>query len=138
MKDKTRVVLAGIITAIVILTSLLFAGTLLAKGKTIDMILPIGIIVIIGLFMIPFVKRRFFDVKKGFPFEDERSKKIMNRTAAYAYYMSLYWLLAIGFASSNEWIYFRDIPQAISTGIIGMAIIFGMCYFMVNRKGDIE
>ena len=138
MKDKIRVVLAGIITALVILTSLLFTGTLLAKGKTMQVILPIGIIVIIGLFMIPFVKRRYFDVKKGFPFEDERTKRIMNRTAACAYYISLYWLLAIGFASSNEWIQFRDISHAINTGIIGMALIFGICYIWISRKGDAE
>ena len=137
MKDKIRVVSAGIITALVILTSLLFAGTLLAKGKIIDMILPIGIIVIIGLFMIPFVKRKWFDVKKGFPFEDERSKKLMNRAAAYAYYISLYWLLALSWAS-EEWIVFRDVSQAIGAGIIGMAIIFGICYLWVGEKGDIE
>ncbi len=138
MKDKTRVVLAGIITAIVILSSLLFAGTQIAKGETIDIILPIGIIAIIGLFMIPFAKRRYFDVKKGFPFEDERSKKTMNRAAACAYYLSLYWLLAIGFASSNEWIQFEDVSQATGTGIIGMAIIFGICYLWVNKRGDVE
>ena len=138
MKDKTRVVVAGIITAIVILSSLLFAGIQMNKEKTSDVIMPIGVVIIILLFMIPFVKRRFFDVKKGFPFEDERSKKIMNRTAAYAYYISLYWLLVIGLASSNEWIHFIDVSHAINTGIIGMAIIFGICYFIVNQKGDVK
>ena len=63
MKNKARVILAGIII------SLLFACTLLAKGEIMDAVLPIGIIVIIGLFMIHFVKRRYFDVKKGFPYE---------------------------------------------------------------------
>ncbi|MCK4730510.1 MAG: hypothetical protein KAT28_04275 [Candidatus Aenigmarchaeota archaeon] len=138
MKDKTRVVLAGIIAAILILASLLFAGTLLIKGEILQLVLPIGIIIIIGLFMIPFVRRRYFDVKKGFPFEDERSKKIMNRAAACAYYISLYWLLAIGFASSNEWIKFEDVSQATNTGIIGMAIIFGICYLYCNWKGDVK
>ncbi len=61
MKDKTRVVLAGTITALVILGLLLFAIT---KGKTSEIILPGGILVIIIIFMIPFVKRRYFDVKK--------------------------------------------------------------------------
>lgn len=135
MKDKTRVVLAGTITALVILGLLLFAIT---KGKTSEIILPGSILVIIVIFMIPFVKRRYFDVKKGFPFEDERSKKIMNRTAACAYYISLYWLLAIGFASSNEWIQFEDVSQAINLGILGMAIIFGICYLWIGRKGDAE
>lgn len=135
MKDKTRVVLAGTITALVILGLLLFAIT---KGKTSEIILPGGILLIIVIFMIPFVKRRYFDVKQGFPFEDERSKKIMNRTAACAYYISLYWLLAIGYASSNEWIQFEDVSHAINMGILGMAIIFGICYLWISRKGDAE
>lgn len=138
MKDKTRVVLAGIITVLVILALLIFAGILLDKGEILQLVLPVGIIIIIGLFMIPFVKRRYFDVKKGFPFEDERSKKIMNCTAACAYYLSLYWLLAIGFASSNEWIQFRDVSHATNTGIIGMAILFGICYLYYNEKGDVK
>ncbi|MCK4429483.1 MAG: hypothetical protein KAU95_03845 [Candidatus Aenigmarchaeota archaeon] len=137
-KDKTGVALAGIITALIIFALLLYAGEVLTKGEILKLVFPVGIIIIIGLLMIPFVKRRYFDVKKGVPFEDERSKKMMNRAAACAFYISLYWLLAIGYASSNEWIHFRDISHATNTGIIGMAIIFGICYLHYNRKGDAE
>ena len=138
MKNKRRVVLAGIITALVISGLLLFASILLTKGKTSEMILPGGILLIIVIFMIPFVKRRYFDVKKGFPYEDERTKKVMVNAAAKAYYISLYWLLAISFSVEVLEIIELDVGGAIGTGIVGMAIIFGICYWYFNRKGDVE
>ncbi len=61
----------------------------------------------------------------------------MNRAAACAYYISLYWLLALSWAS-EKWIQFEDVSHAIGTGIIGMAIIFGICYIRISRKGDVE
>ncbi len=138
MKDKTRVVLAWVIAALVILASLLLAATLLAKGNIIDIVLPIGIIVIIGLFMIPFVKRRWFDVRKGFPSEDERSKKVMTNASSKAYYVSLYWLLLISFSVEVLEIVELDVGQAIGIGIVGMAILFGIFFLYYNGKGDVE
>ena len=137
-KDKTRVVLARIVAALVILASLLLAATLLAKGNIIDIVLPIGIIVIIGLFMIPFVKRRWFDVRKGFPSEDERSKKVMTNASSKAYYVSLYWLLLISFSVEVLEIVELDVGQAIGIGIVGMAILFGIFFLYYNGKGDVE
>ena len=135
MKDKTRVVLAGTITALVILGLLFFAIT---KGKASEIILPGGILVIIVIFMIPFVKRRYFDVKDGYPYEDERTKRVMTNAAAKAYYISLYWLLAISFSVEVLEIIELDVSGAIGTGIVGMAIIFGICYGYYNRKGNVE
>ena len=137
MKDKTRVVLAGIIAALVILGSLLLIVALLAEGENMQLVLPIGIVVIIVLFMIPFVKRRLFDVKKGFPFEDERSKKVMTNASSKAYYVSLYWLLAISFSVETFEIIEMDVSQAIGTGIVGMAVLFGIFFVYYDGKGDL-
>ena len=138
MKDKTRVVLAGVIAALVILGSMLLIVALLAEGENMQLVLPIGIVVIIVLFMIPFVKRRWFDVKKGFPFEDERSKKVMTNASSKAYYVSLYWLLLISFSVEVLEIVELDVGQAIGTGIVGMAILFGIFFLYYDGKGDLE
>ena len=137
-KDKTRVVFAGIIAALVILGSLLLMVALLAEGENIQLVLPAGIVVIIVLFMVPFVKRRWFDVKRGFPSEDERSKKVMTNASSKAYYVSLYWLLLISFSVEVLEIVELDVGQAIGIGIVGMAILFGIFFLYYNGKGDVE
>ena len=136
MKDKARVVLAGIIAAFVILVSMLLIVALLSEGRIMQLVLPIGIIVIIVLFMIPFVKRRWFDVRKGFPSEDERSKKVLTNASSKAYYVSLYWLLAISFSVETFEIIEMDVGQAIGTGIVGMAVLFGVFFVYYDGKGD--
>ena len=137
MKNRTRVVLAWVIAALVILGSLLLVVALLAEGENMQLVLPIGIVVIIVLFMILFVKRRWFDVKKGFPFEDERSKKVMTNASSKAYYVSLYWLLAISFSVEVLEIVELDVGQAIGTGIVGMAVLFGIFFLYYDGKGDL-
>ena len=136
-KDKTRVVFAGIIAALVILGSLLLMVALLAEGENIQLVLPAGIVVIIVLFMVPFVKRRWFDVKRGFPSEDERSKKVMTNASSKAYYVSLYWLLLISFSVEVLEIVEMDVGQAIGTGIVGMAVLFGIFFLYYDGKGDV-
>ncbi len=141
-KNKTRIVLAATITLLVILTSLLWMTTLIAKGKSIDSILPGGIAVLIALFMIPFIKRRYFDVKKGYPHEDERSKKILLHATAKAFSLSIWWMLALMFYTGmgvEEHGFPELIPRHVAAaGIIGMAIIFAISYFYVNWRGETE
>ncbi len=137
MKNRTRIVLAWVVAALVILASLLLIVALLSEGRIMQSVLPIGIIVIIVLFMIPFVKRRWFDVKKGFPFEDERSKKVMTNASSKAYYVSLYWMLAISFSVEVLEIVELDVGQAIGIGIVGMAVLFGIFFLYYNGKGDL-
>jgi len=135
MKDKTKTVLMGIVSALVILTSLLWFGTVLGKGEmrsTLLVAVPAAIIVIfaIGVFL-----RNYKSVKGGFPIEDERSKRVMEKAMAKAYLISIYLLLAISFASDSM-IEFRDVSQAMGAGIIGMAIIFALCWVYYSRRGD--
>lgn len=126
-----------------LLTVSVVAGSLLAikigldGGEASELILPTLVGAMILLFMIPFIKKRYFDVKAGYPIEDERSKKVMNNAAAKSYLASIYWLLALGWLSDGV-INFRDISQAMGMGILGMAVIFGLFYVYYNRKEDIE
>lgn len=141
IKDKMRVTLVGIITVLVILTALLLAFTLLAKGRTIETILPFGIILLVALFMIPFVKQRLLDVRAGYPPEDERSKKILVHASAKAYTLSIWWMLALMWYTelSQDSTMPELIPRHVAgAGIVGMAILFGLSYLWTNWRGVAE
>jgi hypothetical protein len=137
MNDKLRVVLVGVIAGLVILTILLWSVVSLQKGDAFQGVFILAIAIIILVIAAVYLKRTYGSVKKGLPVEDERSKKVMTNALAKAYLISLYWLLAIGWASDNI-IAFRDVSQAIGAGIAGMVVIFGLCYLYVNRKEDVE
>ena len=75
-------------------------------------------------------------LKKGLPVEDERSKKVMNVACAKAYLISIWFLLILSWMS-DEIIQFRDVQQALGGGILGMAVILGLCWVYYNRKPDL-
>ncbi len=137
-KDKTRIISVGILTLLLFSTFVLFAVTVFRKGQIIEsgVSLIIGIIVLVALII--FLKRQYTDIKKGFPFHDERSNKVMLLTGNRAFLISIWWILIIGWGSSNGWFQFEDVSQATGAGILGMAVIFGLCWVYYNRKGNIE
>lgn len=142
MRDKTKVALKGVVVALVIITLLALCGTLWAKGKTGQAIIGFAIAVVAFVLFIPFLIKRYRDVKEGFPHEDERSKKVKIYAAAKAYFISVWWLLGImwyNFLAPD----FFGVPElmarhVITAGILGMAAIFGLCWLWYSRKGDIE
>ncbi len=83
-----------------------------------------------------FVIKRKKEIELGIPQYDERSKKIMYLSAARAYYISLYWLLAIMWL--NEIFAKNNIPTdaVIGLAIAGMAIIWVICQVWYNKFGD--
>ena len=137
-KDKIRILGIVIVTLLLASTLVIFAVTLIKRGKPVGALFPGITLILVLVFMIPFVKRRYFDVKKGFPYEDERSKKIMLHASAKAYLLSVWWILAIGWMSNQELIEFRDVSQATGAGMLGMAVLFGLSYLYVNWRGEIE
>jgi len=137
MNDKTKTILMGIVSALVILTSLLWFETALGKGKMGNAMIVAGPAIIIIVLAVWVFLRNYRSVKGGFPVEDERSKRVMEKAFAKAYLISIYLLLAIGFAS-DDLIQFRDVSQAMSAGILGMVLIFWLCWMYYNRKGNVE
>lgn len=101
-------------------------------------IILVFVILIVGFVI--FIKQ-FQDVKKGMPLKDERSKQVLNLAASRAFYVTLYWLLAIsifekffaGFAGQET----LDASQTAGGGILGMAIAYFGFWFYYNRKGNI-
>ncbi|OYT27081.1 MAG: hypothetical protein B6U97_02470 [Candidatus Altiarchaeales archaeon ex4484_96] len=60
-----------------------------------DIILPGAILIMIIIFMVPFVRKKYIDVKQGYPPEDERSKCILTLASARAFTLSIWWMLAL-------------------------------------------
>jgi peptidoglycan/LPS O-acetylase OafA/YrhL len=94
--------------------------------------LKFGVILLILIFAIFFGIRRLKSVRNGEPAEDELSKKVLGKAAAMSYYISVYLWLAI--------MYFCDrinLPNhtLIGVGIVGMAVVFAVCWLVVNFTG---
>lgn len=136
-KDRKKLLRIAVVLALLIFTLGLYAFSVWRNDRTIEPLIMIAILATIITFGAFFVKKAYLSVKKGFPLEDERSRKVMVLALARAYLITLYWLLAIGWAS-DDWIKFRDVSQATGLGILGMAIIFGLCWLYYNRKPDIN
>lgn len=98
----------------------------------------IGIIfvgLIIALFGFKLLKDKYKSLKRGESLKDERSRKLEIKAAAYAFYIGIYWLLALSIIID----YFKvDIParSVPSVGLAGMAILFGLAYWYFSKKGE--
>ena len=95
-------------------------------------VLTFMIIVVLVGFGLFFAYRRFASAQRGEPQEDELSKKVLQKTAAWSYYISLYmWVFMI-------WLKDRvtlDTEQVLGAGILSMAVIFFACWIIIRLRG---
>ncbi|MBU4502356.1 MAG: DUF2178 domain-containing protein [Nanoarchaeota archaeon] len=131
--DKIRMIAIIIVSLFVIATGILFSLKSFTNGNIAGGILGIIIAAIIVIFAIVVFRRGNRDLKKGFPLQDERSKRVLEKASSKAFYVSLYLLLAIGFLS-DDIINFRDVSQATSVSVGGMALLFAIFWAYYNRK----
>ncbi|MBW2990081.1 DUF2178 domain-containing protein [Candidatus Woesearchaeota archaeon] len=132
-KDKIRLVAIIMISIVVIATGALFSTNAFMKGEVAGGILGMVIALIILAFAIIVYSRGSRDMKKGFPLQDERSRRVLEKASSKAFYVSLYLLLAVGFLS-DDIIRFRDVSQATSLAIGVMAILFAVFWAYYNKK----
>ncbi|MDD5145348.1 MAG: hypothetical protein PHF44_00645 [Candidatus Pacebacteria bacterium] len=142
-KDKVRLIIMTILSITVLSTVALYAFEVIAKKETsrgtiISFLIP----VIVVLFMLFFIKRRYKDVKEGMPIEDERSKKVTIQASAASFQFSLYWLLAISwfepfFAKVLFGAEKLDASQTVGGAIAGMAIFFFIFWLYYDKKGKL-
>jgi len=87
--------------------------------------LIVGFAVFVGL-------KRLRSEKRGEPVEDELSKKILQKTAAISYYISLYiWVFLIFLKDRVKF----ETEELLGTGILAMAVTFGITWLILNFKG---
>lgn len=101
----------------------------------------LGIVLTILIACLVIFISRYKDVKKGIPLEDERSKQVLNMAASRAFYVTLYWLLAIStfekFFAGLAGLDHLTASQVTGGGIMGMAIAFLGFWLYYNKKGNI-
>jgi uncharacterized membrane protein len=134
-KNKDRLRLIGIImvSLLVISTGAMFSIITFRKGDIAGGIIGIIIALSILAFAIFVFKNGNKDIKDGYPLHDERSRRVMEKATSTAFYISLYLLLAIGYLS-EEIIQFRDVSQATSMAVGGMAVLFLISWIYYNKK----
>lgn len=95
-------------------------------------IVTFGVIVVLVGFGLYFAIRHFSSAARGEPQDDELSKKMMEKTAAWSYYISLFmWVFMI-------WLKDRitmGTEEVLSAGIISMAVIFFACWLAIKLRG---
>lgn len=131
--DKIRLVVITILSLFVIATGALLSYKSFKNGEVAGGILGVLIAVTILAFLIFVYRRGSRDLKEGYPLQDERSQRVMQKAMSRAFLLSLYLLLAIGWLSDGV-IKFRDVSQATGVAIGGMAILFAVFWAYYNRK----
>jgi peptidoglycan/LPS O-acetylase OafA/YrhL len=95
-------------------------------------LLHFGVITLILSFAVFVGFKRLSNAKRGEPVEDELSKKILQKTAAISYYVSLYiWVFLIFLKDRVKF----ETEELLGTGILAMAVTFGISWLILNFKG---
>ncbi|MCU0388382.1 MAG: hypothetical protein MUE71_07215 [Chitinophagaceae bacterium] len=95
-------------------------------------ILQFGVIGLMIVFAAYFGFTRLRSEKRGEPAEDEMTRKEMQKTASLSYYISLYLWLVILYVKDRILL---DTEVWIGTGILGMALTFGIVWVIIHVRG---
>jgi len=124
-------VIVIIIAAMVFITTFIWIFSGSGPVKPMELV-NLGVIVIVVLFALFFGYKRLSSARKGEPTEDELSKKVMQKTSSLSYYISIYlWLALMYFSEKLNY----EAHTIIGAGILGMAIVFAVCWLVFNFRG---
>lgn len=91
-----------------------------------------GLVIAVVIFSIIIGRKKLRDEKKGLPADDELSKRIKEKAAAKAFYISFYlWVFVIIFAPIVK----VDHEISIGFGLMGMALLFMIFWIDYSKKG---
>jgi peptidoglycan/LPS O-acetylase OafA/YrhL len=126
-----KTVVVFIVSALVVVTTVIWILTSGTAFKPADLGVYAVLILVVGFALFIGVKR-LNSIKKGEPAEDELSKKVLQKTAAMSYYISLYLWLAVMYVSGK-----KDYEPHVflAAGILGMAVIYALCWLIYNFRG---
>jgi peptidoglycan/LPS O-acetylase OafA/YrhL len=124
-------IIVFIVAALILITTGIWFFSAKENLKLYDLV-GFGIIILVVAFAVFIGIKRLTSAKRGEPAEDELSKKVMQRTAAWSYYVSLYLWLAIMYFSDRLKF---ETHTIIGGGILGMAVIFAICWLIFNFRG---
>ncbi|MFA6255396.1 MAG: hypothetical protein WC675_05215 [Patescibacteria group bacterium] len=141
-KDKIRLILIATGTILLLTTAILYSLMIAQKEKiNLGNLIPLIIPLLIIIFMAFFIIRRYKGIKSGMPLEDEYSKKVMLKASSVSYYLTLYWLLFIGWfeepIANLFGLQHLDAGQTTGAGIVGMAIFLFALWFYYSKKPNL-
>ncbi len=124
-------ILVLIVAVLVLGTTAYWLFTSDGNFKPMDL-LHFGVILLVVLFALFIGYKRWTSEKRGEPSEDELSKKVLQKTAAISYYVSLYfWVFLLWLKERIQF----DTDELLGTGILAMALIFGISWLIIHFKG---
>ena len=121
--DKLRVgMLIGVSLAVIItaVIGLFFAGALDNVFIASVTFIVVGISVV---FIVYAARTLFRDINKGLPFQDERSKRVMEKAGSNSFIVMIYLLLALGLYTEHSTV------TLLPSDITGIAILGGSVSF---------
>jgi peptidoglycan/LPS O-acetylase OafA/YrhL len=126
-----RAVIVFIVAALVLITTGMWIFSASGNLKSFDF-MSFGIIFIVVAFALFIGFKRLTSAKRGEPAEDELSKKVILKTAAWSYYISLYLWVGILFIKDRVNL---DSEELIGAGILGMALSWVICWMIFHFRG---
>jgi peptidoglycan/LPS O-acetylase OafA/YrhL len=129
--DMKKAVIIFIVAGLIIATSILWFMSFSENLKLADLVSAAVLILVVG-FALFIGFKKMSSARRGEPVEDEMSKKVMQKTASYSYYISLYlWLAIMYFSDKMDY----ETHVFIGSGILGMALVFTVCWLIFNFRG---
>lgn len=126
-----RAIIIFILAAMVLTTTGLWFYSANTGFSQVDF-LSFGVIFLLVAFAVFIGYKRFGSARRGEPTEDELSKKVLQKTAALSYYISLYlWVTMIYIKDRVS----LDIEEILGIGILAMAVTFAVCWMVFNFRG---
>lgn len=126
-----KAIIVFVVAALVLFTTGLWILSSSGKFKPFDLA-TFGIIICVVGFAVFVGYKRLTSARRGEPAEDELSKKVLQKTAAWSYYVSLYLWVGVLFIKDRVKL---DTEELIGTGILGMAVSFAVCWLIFNSRG---
>jgi peptidoglycan/LPS O-acetylase OafA/YrhL len=126
-----KAVLMFLVAALVLITCGLWFFSSSSGTKPVDL-LQFGVIILVVAFAVFVGFKRLGSSRRGEPAEDELSKKVLQKTAAFSFYISLYMWVAMIYLSDKIKL---ESHSLIGAGILGMAVIYVICWIVFNFTG---
>ena len=139
MDDKARFRALVVVVVIVLAGGVLYTVATVNAGVDVAWTLVSAVIVVsLALVAIAVVRKERKELKSGFPKDDERSRAIRMRAGYLAFFISLYFLLGMGFVHGvleDQQIVSLPTSEWAMIYVAALGSIFLAVHTYLNRKG---
>jgi len=127
----------GILAAVIVLGVVFVVGSVIAEADLGYTIVSAVILVSIALVAIVVARERQKEIKSGFPHDDERSSALKMRAGYLAFFVSMYFCLALGLIIGafvdDSTIDFPSIGETMFLLVAAMGIFYGVIWSALSR-----